>query len=239
MCKVYSILSAIVLLSLLASGCAKNKVYGSGLMVEDVRTVSGKYSAVTVDDGIKVIIDKDVAKNEIVIRCDEEFLPYVMVVIFLDKLTVRYKPDFTFTTDLTTELHVPDYSHIYEYELNESSMSAVDTVTRDSLKITAVQSHVSLPLNLVKLNASVSDNSTMSLQGIVRNSNVSLLSLSSYKGAQCKVDYLTAVLKNSTAFLWCDSVLNVKLSSKSKCTYKGACRTVAEISSDSELIQEK
>ena len=39
------------------TGCQKNTIYGSGLQVEDVRTINGIYNSVSVHDGLMLVID--------------------------------------------------------------------------------------------------------------------------------------------------------------------------------------
>ena len=215
------------------TGCQKNTIYGSGLQVEDVRTINGIYNSVSVHDGLMLVIDTTLEENMVAIRCDEEILSNVTLKLRMNELNVGYKNNFTFQTPLITEIRIPDSPMITEFKLHRSTMIANSRIERDSVILSAEHSSVKIAGQIDYLDLKAEKGSSVTLQGFARNSTF-LLSKSVVNDEGFYTDYCRATLVDSFLKLGCNTSLTATLSERSRLEYYGAAQTQIKKSDDSE-----
>lgn len=224
-----------VMLGISLCSCEMNTIYGSGLQVEDVRTISGGYTSISVRNGLRLVIDPSLDKDMITIKCDEELLSNVSIKVFKNTLTVGYKNVFTIQTPLITEVHIPDASDVSSFDVRDSQMTADMIIFRDSLNLTAVNSEVSFGAQLRKLDINASDNAAIRLQGYTEECNLTLTN-STITERRFSTDVCNAVLVGSSLSLGCDRLLTATLSEGSRLEYHGNCTADITQSADSEVV---
>ncbi|MBP3425699.1 MAG: DUF2807 domain-containing protein [Rikenellaceae bacterium] len=216
-------------------GCQKNTVYGSGLLVEDVRTIIGGYTGVEVRNGLKLVIDPSLDKDMVTVKCDEELLSNVSVRVMKGTLKVGYKNNITFQTPLITEVHIPDVSEVSMFDIRNSQMTSEIVIRRDSLVLMTINSDVSFGVQLEKFNLNAEDDSKVRLQGYAEYGNF-MLEESSVMERRFSTKVCNATLVRSSLSLGCDELLTATLSEGSRIEYHGNCQTDIIKSGDSEVI---
>ncbi|MBO5655796.1 MAG: DUF2807 domain-containing protein [Rikenellaceae bacterium] len=224
-----------IALGICMCSCEKNTIYGSGLQVEDVRTISGGYTSVSVRNGLRLVIDPSLDKNMVTVKCDEELLSNVSIKVFKNTLTVGYKNIYTIQTPLITEVHIPDVSDVSSFDVKDSQMTSDMIIYRDSLNLTAVNSEVSFGVQLKKLDINASSNATIRLQGYAEECNLTLNN-SSIMERRFSTDVCNAVLVGSSLSLGCDRLMTATLSDGSRLDYHGNCTADITQSADSEVV---
>ena len=223
-----------VVLGIGLCSCEMNTIYGSGLQVEDIRTISGGYTSVSVRNGLRLIIDPSLDKNMVTIKCDEELLSNVSIKVYKNTLTVGYKNVFTIQTPLITEVHIPDVSEVSSFDVRDSQMTSDMIIFRDSVSLTAVNSEVSFGVQLKKLDINASNNAAIRLQGYAEECNMTLNN-STIMERRFSTDVCNAVLVGSSLSLGCDRLLTATLSDGSRLDYHGNCTADITQSADSEV----
>ena len=224
-----------VVLGIGLCSCEMNTIYGSGLQVEDIRTISGGYTRVSVRNGLRLVIDPSLDKNMVTVKCDEELLSNVSIKVFKNTLTVGYKNVFTIQTPLITEVHIPDAPDVSSFDVRDSQMTSDMIIRRDSLSLTAVNSEVSFGVQLRKLDIDASDNAAIRLQGYAEECNLTLTN-STVIERRFSTDVCNAVLIGSSLSIGCDRLLTATLSDGSRLDYHGNCTTDITQSADSEVV---
>lgn len=231
----YVVMAVLVLAGL--SSCQKDTIYGNGMSVEVVHTISGAYSKVTVDgEGMVMVLDPMLPKGQVVVRCDEEILPYVSVKTFMKELTIGYKNTLTFTTPLKTEVYVSCDASVETYVVESAELRSMSVVERDSIVVVADGAVVNLPVDVAYLNGEIRRGSGALFSGsavdcelIIENSNVEAGSLATQ---QSRVQ-----MSASELVLWCERLLQADVQKRSLLRYKGDCVTETTVSEDSRVQQ--
>lgn len=226
---------AVTLIAL--SSCQKDTVYGSGMRVEDVRTIIGGYSKIKVRNGLILVINPTLPKERVIIKCDEELLPYVSVKTSLtNELSVGYKNSFSFDTPLETEVHISGEG-VDSYDLRHSKMYTSSTLVQDSLTIKIAESEMALDITAHKMYLTAEQCDKVKIAGSAEMCEMVLSEASDIDAIQLETGRIDAIIATSRANVWCNKQLNASLTEGSSLYYLGDCMTNVDATRDSQCIK--
>lgn len=228
---------ALILLTIICTvGCHKDTIYGTGIMVEEVRSIYGGYSKVKVRNGLVLVVNPLLSKGQVIIKCDEELLPLIMVKTSLtNELAVSYKKSFSFDTPLKTEIHISG-DGVESYDIRQSEMCTYGTLQQDSLAIKASEADIVIDLDVDKMlmTADLCDN--IRLMGSAELCQMELTSCD-IDAVFLETEFFKVQATASRLNANCNQLLSASLMESSSLYYLGDCQTDIEASKDSQCIK--
>lgn len=221
--KIKLVLSSLIIILFVATGCAQNygKVKGNGKVINETRNV-GNFDQVSVSGSFDVFLVKG-NEGKVDIKIEENLLPYIVTEVDNGKLKIRWKRGTNISTTKSTQVTV------YFKDINGIGVSgSSDVVAKDKIRSNEFSVSVSgsgdidFEIETDRLKASVSGSGDLDISGSAKNITASVAGSGDIDAYGLKADSADLKISGSGGMtITVENELKVRVSGSGDIKYKG------------------